>query len=80
MKTSLLVLVVIIAFVLHFGFSTTIADAIAFCAGQGQVGRFPAADLKKYYNCYLYGGQIMGQIYTCPGSTIFNETIAMCAV
>ena len=77
-KSVLAVLFILIIQLLHLGSTSTITEATAFCAEVGRVGRYAHAEPEKYYYCYLYGGQILGQIYTCPGSTLFDDAKGMC--
>lgn len=84
MKTKYLAIVCIILLIAVFTAqrvsATTVADATAFCAVEGRVGRFGHADPTKFYYCYLYGGQLLGQVYTCSGVTIFDAALGMCTV
>lgn len=58
---------------------TDVEMATSFCAGQ-IVGRYVYnGDDTKYYLCYMYGGNMLGNIYTCPGTTTFDDTVGLCA-
>lgn len=76
--TPILVAILLIGLMISPGTSSTVDDANHFCARRGRVGRFSHSGNNKYYLCYLYSGQLLGQIYTCPGSTVFDRTLAMC--
>lgn len=81
MKTfTALLFVLLIAALVSNGSSSTATEATECCAAKGRVGRYAHADPTKYYYCYLYGGQLLGQVYTCSGVTTFDDCLGMCTV
>lgn len=76
--TPILLAVLLIGLLIPPATSSTVTEATDFCAAEGRVGRYAHASINKYYLCYLYAGQLLGQIYPCPGSTIFDSVLGMC--
>ncbi|XP_055914451.1 location of vulva defective 1-like [Eupeodes corollae] len=67
--------------------STTISptiDPLIFCANVTNVGRFEITtdiNCKQYIFCDLVNSTTwVGNVYECPGSTLFNSTTGFCGV
>ncbi|XP_055840499.1 uncharacterized protein LOC129908178, partial [Episyrphus balteatus] len=62
--------------------SSTI-NPLIFCSNVTSSGRFEDTTdptCKQYVLCTLYNSTWIGNIYECPGSTLFNSTSRLCGV
>ena len=55
-------------------------DANAFCKGlANRYYPYPGStDCTQYVKCYPYGGVMVGAVYTCMGTTLFNPVLLYC--
>lgn len=53
-------------------------DVRAFCQPR-RIGRYSySTGCKQYIYCYLFNAVKLGALYTCPGVTLFDNTVGAC--
>ncbi|GAB0099782.1 hypothetical protein DMENIID0001_156690 [Sergentomyia squamirostris] len=63
--------------------TTTTQSPASWCTQKNTVGRFPVPSdttCTSYYYCFVNGGSISGQRYTCTGTTVFNPVTQQCVL
>ncbi|XP_055372965.1 uncharacterized protein LOC129606597 [Condylostylus longicornis] len=53
-------------------------EVIKRCNAAQKIGKFATNDCKKYIYCFIRAGGFSGNVYPCPGDTLFNCKTQQC--